>query len=68
MAQKSAPQPAPEPQRAPSDPGGILRIGFWNYVMMRWAPRNRLGRLIFEMTFLIIFFGILAVLLLLARG
>jgi hypothetical protein len=59
------PQPAP---RLPGDFKGILRLGLLNYVMLRWAPKNRIGRLAVEMTLLILFFGTLAVLLVLARG
>jgi hypothetical protein len=56
-------------QRPPRGPGGpILRQGFWNYAMNRWAPKNPAGRLAFEMTILIVFFGILAVLARLASG
>ena len=61
----NTPPPAPP---LPSDFKGILRLGLLNYVMLRWAPKNRAGRLAVEMTLLLLFFGILAVLLLLARG
>ncbi len=52
---------------APAKPG-MLRQGFWNYAMDRWAPKNPTGRLIFEMGILIGFFVVLAVLLKLAQG
>jgi hypothetical protein len=62
--------------QAPGDPsprtGGtgreILRIGLWNYVSNRWAPKNAAGRLAFEIGILIGFFLVLAVLLKLASG
>ncbi len=47
---------------------GMLRQGFWNYAMDRWAPKNPTGRLIFEMGILIGFFLVLAVLAKLAQG
>jgi hypothetical protein len=48
--------------------GGMLRQGFWNYAMDRWASKNPTGRLIFEMGILIGFFLLLAVLAMLAQG
>ena len=59
--------PPPAPQ-LPSDFKGIMRLGLLNYVMLRWAPKNRVGRLAVEMTILVLFFGILAVLFVLSRG
>ena len=47
---------------------GMLRQGFWNYAMDRWAPKNPTGRLIFEMGILIGFFVVIAVLAKLAQG
>jgi hypothetical protein len=67
MPQTNAPQPTTE-RPLPTDFKGILRLGLLNYVMLRWAPKNRLARLAVEMTILVAFFGILAVLFLLARG
>jgi len=49
-------------------PTPILRRGLWNYAMDRWAPKNSTGRLAFEMTILIGFFLVLAVLLKLASS
>jgi hypothetical protein len=43
-------------------------MGLLNYILLRWAPKNRVGRLIFEMTFLIGFFLILALLARLSQG
>ena len=65
MAQQDAPQPA---QQLPSDWRGILRLGLLNYIMLRWAPKNRFARLAVEMAILLVFFGILAVLFVLSRG
>jgi hypothetical protein len=48
--------------------GGMLRQGFWNYAMDRWAPKNPAGRLAFELAILIVFFAVLAVLLALASS
>jgi hypothetical protein len=72
MSQAKAPKPnAPEPaaeQPLPTDMRGILRIGLFNYLMRRWAPKNPAARLAVEMALLVVFFGILAVLLWLTRG
>jgi hypothetical protein len=48
--------------------GGMLRQGFWNYAMDRWAPKSPAGRLAFELAILIVFFAVLAVLLRLASS
>ena len=57
------------PDGKPAAPkNGMLRQGFWNYAMDRWAPKNPTGRLIFEMGILSGFFVVIAVLAKLARG
>ena len=40
----------------------MLQQGFWNYALDRWAPKTQPARLIFEMSILIGFFVVLAVL------
>jgi hypothetical protein len=55
--------------RAPLPTGsGILRMGLWNYIMLRWAPKNPAARLVVEIGILVVFFGLLAVLYALAQG
>jgi hypothetical protein len=42
--------------------GEILRLGLWNYISMRWAPKNTAGRWAFDIGVLVVIFGIPAVL------
>jgi hypothetical protein len=55
--------PAPQPTGK-----SVLRQGLWNYAMDRWAPKTQPARIIVEMTFLIAFFLVLAILLRLSAG
>ena len=50
-------------------PSGLqsLRLGLWSYIS-RWRPKNTAGQWIFDITLLVIFFGILAILAQLAQS
>ncbi|HEX7492494.1 MAG TPA: hypothetical protein VF337_12405 [Candidatus Limnocylindrales bacterium] len=48
--------------------GNILRMGLWNYISYRWAPKNTAGKIAFEIGILVVIFLILAVLLVLSRS
>jgi hypothetical protein len=52
----------------PATGSGILRMGLWNYFTLRWAPKNPAARLAVEIGILVVFFGLLAVLYMLALG
>jgi hypothetical protein len=43
-------------------------VGWFNYVMLRWGPKNSAAKLAVEMALLIGFFLILAILAKLAQG
>jgi hypothetical protein len=79
VAQPYAPagQPYPTPgyqtpaDRAPAPTSTgreILRMGWWNYVMLRWGPKNSAARFAVEMALLIAFFLVLAILAKLASS
>jgi hypothetical protein len=62
--------PAPRtPTPAPNPTGReILRMGLWNYISSRWAPKNSAGKWVFEIGILVVFFLVLAILAKLAQG
>jgi hypothetical protein len=62
----------------PQDPAGnpapkytgkeILRMGLWNYLTVRYAPKNAAGKLIFEIGILVAVFMVLGILFILTRS
>ena len=62
-AAPSAAAPAPNPSGRE-----ILRMGVWNYVSNRWAPKNTVGRWVFDIGVLVAIFLPLAILYRLAAG
>jgi hypothetical protein len=61
-------QETPQGTEPKGGAGGMLRQGFWNYAVDRWAPKSPTRRLAFEMAILIGFFAVLAALLKLASS
>jgi len=60
--------PSQTPNPAPTSGRQILRMGLWNYVANRCGPRNAAARFALEIGVLVIFFAILAVLMVLAQS